>query len=312
MFKPLLIPIGIVAATAIPVIVAGLIVRRYRNRTRAERRSPITRHLSRAPGSSLATQLEDLGNELDAWLVILMTSTPVLIALHLGESYWFQYPETPVRTGANVLFALTVIVICTYKLRKVAAERWRLMHALDAERSIGQTLNVLMSEGAWACHDLPAEGFNIDHVFVSKYCVYAVETKSHLKPNWGRRGDDARVVFENGALRFPDMASSEMLVQAKRQASWLAKWLSAAVGEPVAVKAVLALPGWYIEQKERCPVFLTNGENAKFLVASLGNDRLDEPFRKRIIHQLDQRCRDVEPSAFRTHLRIVENGPATS
>jgi len=59
------------------------------------------------------------------------------------------------------------------------------LEGYDAELSVGQELNQLMRQGAVVFHDLPADGFNIDHVLISALGVFAIETKEYTKPKPG-------------------------------------------------------------------------------------------------------------------------------
>ena len=69
-------------------------------------------------------------------------------------------------------------------------------------------------------------------------------------------------------------------------------WLSKAVGEPVEVQPVLALPGWFVERRGKGEVIVVSGRAVKTLVK--GRNVLELAMIERIAHQLDQRCRDVE------------------
>ena len=57
-------------------------------------------------------------------------------------------------------------------------------------------------------------------------------------------------------------------------------------------QAVLALPGWYVDRRGRTEVWVMSGKEVSGLVR--GRLVLGESLIERIIHQLDQRCRDVE------------------
>ena len=169
---------------------------------------------------------------------------------------------------------------------------------LDAELAVGQELNTLMFEGFRVFHDFPAENFNIDHIAVGPAGVFAVETKGRPKPIKGRGKVDAKVFSDGDVLRFPDWNESEPLEQAKWQAKWLAKWLSSAVGQSVSVKPVLALPGWFVEMTKRGDVVVYSGKSPQFFSKLKIGEGLPEPLVLRIAHQLEQRCRDVSPSAY--------------
>ena len=64
----------------------------------------------------------------------------------------------------------------------------------------GQEPNSLTEAGYRVYHDLPAEGFNIDHVAVGRNGVFAMETKGRSKPAKG----NVTVVYDGRTLRFPD------------------------------------------------------------------------------------------------------------
>jgi hypothetical protein len=125
----------------------------------------------------------------------------------------------------------------------------------------------------------------------------------------GRGQSDATVVYDGRSLTFPDsVKTEEPLHQARRQAIWLSTWLTSAIAEPVAVKPVLALPGWYIERTTWGDVLLLNGKDYRFLVSQRTGTALSDALIQRISHQLEQRCRDVEPKAH----NIARKGTARS
>ena len=77
----------------------------------------------------------------------------------------------------------------------------------------------------------------------------------------------------------------------------LGKWPTSAVGEPISAKPVLLLPGWFIERKSPSDVAIINGTNPRQYFLKAQGVGLSEQLVKQIVHQLDSRCRDVEPRA---------------
>jgi len=198
-----------------------------------------------------------------------------------------------------------IIAVCvgllffSYKILKVWRARVKLYLGLDCEMKVGQELNQLMREGCYVFHDFPAEKFNIDHVVVSPKGIFAIETKGRSKPDRGGGPAERTVVYDGDALKFPGWVEKNPIDQARRQAEWLAKWLSSAVGEQISVRPVLVLPGWIIKLEKPSPgLFIFNGANPGMLLKWKSDTELSDVLMKRIHHQLDQRCRDVEPVAY--------------
>ena len=117
---------------------------------------------------------------------------------------------------------------------------------------VGEELNQLMASGFRVFHDLPFDGFNIDHVLVGPPGVFAVETKTRRKPADIKGLERAQVFSDGERLRFPkDKYDSKAIPQARRNAETLAKWLTSATGQRVTVSAILTLPGWMVRRAGR-------------------------------------------------------------
>jgi len=263
-----------------------------KRRARADRRSPIGIDLLRSPGHALREQVEDLRLDLMADLLGLAT---LLLAMHLAQSYLLGSPETVFRTSIIVVLALGCVAVFITKLFKSSVRLDNLRLGLDAEAAVGQELDQLMLQGATVFHDVPADGFNLDHVVVAAQGVFAIETKGYSKRNDLAGNARARVRFDGKTLQFPGWSTDEPLLQAERQSKWLSQWLSKATGGSIAVIPVLALPGWFVERAAIGSVEVYSGkELGRLLRRPLQS--LSPPEVQRVAHQLDQKCRNVTPS----------------
>lgn len=236
------------------------------------------------------------------YLMGLMLMPLVLASTHLTQAYAAgRPPSASIIVIAIGLLSFSFLFYKTYtSMRKV----WRLRLGYDAELAMGQELDQLMRKGAAVFHDFPAEGFNVDHVLVVPNGVFAIETKGRSKPNRDRGTEDAKVTFDGKELSFPGWMETKPLDQARTQAQWLSKWLSSAVGEKVAVKAVVTLPGWFVDRKGRGDVLVISGREASSLL-KVKQEPLPDSLVKRIEHQLEQRCRDVEPAMYKKRQHIA-------
>jgi hypothetical protein len=269
--------------------------RRFRH---GKRRSPLTAKLLRGPGETLRRELDDLMLDFSAYLGVLLMMPFLIYSIHLSQMHYGELPDTVGRWIFQGFLAVVITGSLLVKLIRLARLRFNLQHGLEAEIAMGQELDQLMRQGAVVYHDFPAEKFNIDHVVMTSNGVYAVETKGRMKPDRGGGKKDAQVYFDGKVLSFPDWKDSKTLDQALRQAQWLAKWISSAVGEAVTVKPVVALPGWWVERKGRGDVMVISGKEAAALLNSKKGNMLSQQLMQRIEHQLEARCRDVEPSHY--------------
>jgi hypothetical protein len=289
-----------IVIVVLPIFIAPIICISLFKRHKRGRRSPLTGNLLRGAGETLRAEIEKLSEKIDEYIYKLFTLFVPPLALLMV----FYYLGDNKLQIWQILLAVAFYVLLTWwatrRLYLLLKQRSNLYLGLDAELAVGQELNHLMLQGCRVFHDFPAENFNIDHVVVGPGGVIAVETKGRAKPDKGRGSVDATVIYDGQILRFPDWHEKEPLEQAKRQADWLLKWLSSAVGEPVQVRPALALPGWFIERTKQGNVIVFNGKSPHFL-AKLQNPTgtLAPQMIQRIAHQLEERCRDVEPVAYR-------------
>jgi len=167
---------------------------------------------------------------------------------------WFGYlthaPRRPVLfTGV----ALIAIGYAVYRTIFIRAKVKQLRLGRDGERCVGQFLERLREEGAQVFHDIPAEGFNLDHVVISPRGVYAIETKTWSKP-WAK----ATITVNGNSLRVAGRAPDRNPIeQVESAARWLASLLEKSTGKLFTVRGVVVFPGWFVEPpSQRGPIWV--------------------------------------------------------
>jgi hypothetical protein len=257
-------------------------------RDRQKRRSPLTTELIRQPAHGLRDELDNLTFDLSSKFAIGMFLPTYFLFFHVWKA-WISGYDT-LWKGAY-LTAILIVVSLIWAIReivKILNHRTNLLNATNAEIAVAQELEVLKAHGCKIYHDIQAKGFNIDHVLVGPRGVFAIETKSRLKPDSGNKKEDARVEFDGNVLKFPGWVEKRPLEQARAQAKWLQERLSKSVGEPVKVFAVLALPGWFVDRKGRSDIYVFNPKNNSWLIGNNQESALDQSKIQRISFQLEQ------------------------
>ncbi len=285
----------VLAITLGPALTAGWFLQRRKRIARQQRRSPLVGDLLRAPGQTLREQIEELRLDVAFDLAAMMFVPTLPLALFFLQVALFARPVSVVVLVITFVAVAGFVAFQIRSLLRRSEKLDRLRLGLDAEAAVGEELQQLVRRGATVFHDFPAENFNIDHVVIAPQGVFAVESKGYSKPNRGQGKEDATVGFDGQALKFPTWTGTKPVEQAGRQADWLAKWLGSAIGSPVVVVPVLALPGWFVDRTGRGRVRVFSGRELGGLLSARGGQPLSDEEIKRIVHQVEQRCRTVSP-----------------
>ena len=253
----------------------------------------------RSPGESLRSRLDEINDNINTNLVSAFILPLIFYSGILSQAYFSEKPLSVSSIWILILIALAFEAYFIYRLVRLINKRRYYRLGYEGEIAVGQELNELLRDGYHVYHDFPANKFNIDHIIVGSTGVYAVETKARRKPTTADRRADAKVTYDGNKLQFPDTnwVETKALKQARDQAQWLQIWLSSAVGDSIHVQPVLTLPGWYVNRKSSDGFPVINPKNFQSVLKPNKDNKLDESMISRIIHQLDQRCRDVHPRA---------------
>lgn len=266
---------------------------------RARKKSPLTSDLLRGPGEALREKLEEIRFDLLGYMLFSFVLPLWLYASYVSIEMYGNKPSTFLFLF-HVVLGLIAIGYPLFKMLGLQKLKRQYALGLEAEVAVGQELNHLMRDGYWVYHDFPADDFNIDHVVIGPTGVFAVETKGRAKSIKDDGSTEREVIYDGEVLQFPSRKESKPIKQASLQAKWLQQWLSSAVGEPVTVHPVLALPGWFIKKVTPGGVPVINGKNPKGFFSKYGNSHLSEKLQQQIVHQVDQRCRNILPRAYKT------------
>jgi Nuclease-related domain len=174
-------------------------------------KSPLKGKPLRLPGQSL-------DEEIDYWLndrfvdYAAVAGCLLVIAALEWIAYLAKLPRYPILYS---VVAASAIGVAMWRFFEVREKIRQLRLGRDGERAVGQFLERLRDGGGQVFHDIPGDGFNLDHVVISPHGLYAVETKTLSKP-WPKAtitvaGDSLRI-----AGRIPDRNPIEQVTGAAR------------------------------------------------------------------------------------------------
>ncbi len=257
-----------------------------------ESKSPFSGLLMRPAGEGVRLKIQELYDGLDDYYYKAITA-PLL----LGGFFFLLFHGRDLSLPEFAVAAVGVIAAVGTSFgiwgRRIPSMIRDYELGFQGERYVGEELNQLLKDGFRVFHDLEFDDFNIDHVVVGQSGVYAIETKTRRKTIGEKGKAENKVVFDGARLNFPWGWDTHGLEQAKRNADYLATWLSSATGEKVKVEAILTLPGWWVERTGRNPVHVVNTKEIPKIFITKPPILSPEQI-QRICHQIEQKCRNLK------------------
>ena len=262
-----------------------------------KRPSPFAENVLRAPGQSLVNQLDGLNEDIGLNVTLLITIPFAFYSAYVSYLYFYQREFNPVAVPILAGFGVIITIVYLLKTMKLLKKRRIIRLGYESDITVGQELNQLMLNGNYVYHDFPADAFNIDHIVVGRSGIFVVETKGRSKPTPHNRQQDATVEYNGKMLNFPDGNDFQIIEQAERQASWMSNWISSAIGEPVAARAIVALPGWFVKRTSADGISVVNPNQFPSLFKHIKPRTLTDEMIRRMVHQIEQKCRNIVPDA---------------
>jgi hypothetical protein len=205
-----------------------------------DKHSPLKTPPLRTPGQSLD---EEISRLVDEDVATYLFGGLFAIAL-AGLEWWRSFLGAPPQPVPYTLLAIAAVIVVAWKITRVRRKVRALRLGRDGERFIGQFLETLREQGFQVFHDVPGEGFNVDHVIVGLRGVFTIETKTISKPV----GCDSKMSFDGQSISITGVQlTRNPVIQAKAQARWLKDLIAQSTGRTVEVRPVVVFPGWYIK-----------------------------------------------------------------
>lgn len=288
--------IGAVLVSALLIFISIFSFKLVRKKTK--KRSPLQgKKLANLPGQQLMKRISDHGDDMLGSLSVMYFSMPMVLGTWALIQVDWNHFSFGINEAFFIVIALAVFGLGLALFIKHAKARYQAEDGLIAEQMTGQLLNRLIGPSCIVTHDVPCDGFNIDHVVIAPRAVYAVETKSFRKRHSSDDDSHYKVTYDGRTLQFNGWHNSEAVEQARRQARWLARYLRDSLDREIPVIPALSLPGWWIDTTESgrssdVKVFTPMGRGAQFLLG--GSETLDASTRALIAQAIAQKYPNVE------------------
>jgi hypothetical protein len=277
----LIVPAGIVAAAAIVWVIGALVLRYWLNRNR---RKAAEERIDR----DYLVQVKVVGD----YLTYCRVSLLILPAVICGAYSALRYLGVAQGAGAEiiglVLFTLMVMLLIGVKLLRFIGARNRMRLAHESRLATRRVLDPLLKESHCVFHDVIGDQFSIDHLVVGPKGVFAIQTHAEPTASSNQRLNDPIVTYNGRELFFPKGSDHGVLERARCNAEKLSQWLSGPTDERVAVRAIVALPGWTVRRTSAEGIPIINPKQFASLFEYIQPWKLPATTIQRIERQLQQ------------------------
>lgn len=199
--------------------------------------------------SHIGVPLRRAGQHLDQQLRRLLASRMLFFCLVTGAMAGFALTEwahsilhQPSVPYLATLLALVTALAGGIVLNAALNRSDQLELGSRGEKVVADALEPLRALGYAVFHDIPGNGFNLDHVLVGPGGVFVIETKARSK-----RGNETITYRRDEILVNGMQPDRDPLVQVKASRNWLAGVIKESCALEPPMRGVVLFPGWFIE-----------------------------------------------------------------
>jgi len=203
-------------------------------------KSPLKDKPLHNPGQSSDEHIRDYRDD-KIFLPMIFAACMIILAIMEWYKSITNSPPIPILTTGMAILAFIYAAIRFVTIRKKLKA---LRLGRDGEIAVGQYLELLREKGAKIFHDIPGDGFNLDHVVIDKSGIYVVETKTLSKPEKGASNIvyDGEKILVNGKE-----LDRNPVIQVKAACHWLKELLKQSTGKDCNPRPVIIFPGWFVQ-----------------------------------------------------------------
>jgi len=209
-----------------------------------QKRSPLKLKPLRNAGESVQSELNDL---IDRELIYVVIA-PIFLATFAAYEWYRAATSAPPQPWPLTVAAASATVFAVYRFLTLQSRAAALRLGRDGEKAVAQYLEAHRQPEWRIFNDIPADGFNVDHVIVAPQGVFVLETKTRSKPASG----EAKVVYDGkGVLVDGHSPDRDPIAQARAIRDHVRDLLSETTGRRVAPRGVVVFPEWWVDQPPR-------------------------------------------------------------
>jgi hypothetical protein len=209
----------------------------------------------RFPGQSTAKQIEDVKEE-TIEMYALLTAAFSMILLTVWMAWFVDFKITLTNPVVPIIICVSIVPTLIYfffmmvwlnNALKKRRQMRNLRLSFEAKFIVGQHLESLRDYEYEVLHDIPGNGFTIDHVVIAPNGIFAIETKSLRK----EKGQQAPIDVEHGKISINGKdLGKHMVFYAAVHAHWLHEQIRNGIACEYPVQPIIVFPEWQVNGKK--------------------------------------------------------------
>ena len=140
----------------------------------------------------------------------------------------------------------------------------------------GQALLPLIHQGYHLYHDVQVNSSVIDHLVVGTKGIFAIQVFTPQVVVNQTDTKETTATYDGRSLVYGGQTDFETINQAQLRTDQLSEWLSGFLSEPVAARAVVAMPGWTVRRTSSEGISVVNPRQFGALFAHISARPLEE------------------------------------
>ena len=229
-------------------------------------KSPLDDKYLRRPGQSSDEKIGELEGKRLIWVVLIGSMIGIILVEWMIALV--KIPLEPIFLISPTIVVVILVLFSLWKISQLKRQIQNYKMGRDGERAVAERLdNLIRRTHCYVYHDVVLEinkvKFNIDHIIVSTYGLFVVETKTRSKPASGK----PTIEFDGYTVKLiGHPIDSSPIQQAQRNVQRLKEKIpSNIIGRPFEITAIIVYPGWWIDNERMRKGKSTWVTNAKYL-----------------------------------------------
>ncbi len=180
-----------------------------------------------------------------AWGFII--ATILIFSAFYGLAAFFNQMEVITAAGLSIC-GIALSAVAFLKWRRAVNIQQEVRWQSEAKSIVSEAVEQMVKRGYTVFNNVVVQGGVIDHLLIGPKGVFAVHSLVRRITLKTDPPSGAQATYDGRTIYFPHGKDHLSIEEAVTRTDWISEWLSAKLPEPLAARAIIALPGWQVKR----------------------------------------------------------------